>query len=50
MASFDIYVYTGRPVRNVTVIIPMIYIKDKPFYEYVKIKDWDYRVVETRYE
>ena len=49
MASFDIYVYTGRPVRNVTVIIPMIYIKDKPFYEYVKIKGWDYRVVETKY-
>ena len=49
MASVDIYVYTGKPVRNVTIIIPMIYIKNKPFYKYVKIKGWDYRVVETKY-
>ncbi len=49
LANFDIYVYTDRPVKNVTVLIPMIYIKDKPFYEYVKIKGWDYRIVETKY-
>jgi hypothetical protein len=35
---------------NVTVIIPMIYIKDKPFYEYVEIKKgWNYEIVETKY-
>lgn len=38
-----------KTITNVTVLIPMIYIKNKPFYEYAKIRGWDYEIVETEY-
>ncbi len=52
--SMSIVVYSNSPVidetlTNVTVMIPMIYIKNKPFYSYVNIKGWDYEVVKTKY-
>jgi hypothetical protein len=29
---------TGESITNVTVIMPIIYVKGKPFYDYVKIR------------
>jgi len=40
---------TGESITNVTVIMPIIYVKGKPFYDYVKIRGWDYEVIETKY-
>jgi hypothetical protein len=38
-----------KTLTNVTVIMPIIYVKGKPFYEYIKIRGWDYEIIETKY-
>jgi len=40
---------TGKRIANVTLIMPIIYIKGKPFYDYVRIKGWDYEIIKTKY-
>ncbi len=52
--TLSIGVYTNEPANkirttNMTVLIPIVYIKDKPFYEFIKIKGWKYSVVSTEH-
>jgi len=44
-------VVTGN-ATNVTILMPIIYVKDKPIFEYDRVKfgvGWNYEVVDTKY-
>jgi len=50
--GYDVEAVVIGKATNVTILMPMIYIKDRPIFKYKEVKfedGWKYRVVDTKY-
>jgi len=50
--GYDVEVVVTGNATNVTILMPIIYVKDKPIFEYDNVKfenRWTYKIVNTKY-